>query len=442
MARDIWSSHFNTETLKGAEEWLKGISNAMAGQSKYLQAWGEMGSWIRVGTIGSAINMNLGTAMKHLPSALTFSVARAGFFPTMKSYFDLYGNPWSAFINHKFITENSGEIAKRGTHFQRVTGHEAIRFKGRGVVFGRSVLDMIATIEGSMVRFADAFSTRSTWWTIFKDQYRLHGDKEQAIRAADAAVRYTHGSSDITGKPPLAASKNPAIRFIVNEYMNYQTTLNAFFQQAYEGAARARDLSTWREDKWTKGWIKEWGDVIVKVLAFGFLFYIGKTVTDMLRGPPVTKGQIREAEEAPWYKNPPWWLTPAFGFFESFSIVNEFFYKIHENANSVPGIYNASFAALGKAVEEVMRAFRQKDALGELSDEEKAYLIERVGSGASVLTMGIPGAPVSRGLAGYYRYKHELQVPEGFWDWIRLLQRGQTEPQRPRPRERGGGRPF
>jgi hypothetical protein len=434
-ARDIWSNHFNVETLHGAEEWLMSISNAMAGQGRFMQKWADVVSYFRMGAVGSQINMNVSTAFKHLPTALAAGVTRAGLLPMLEAYWDLYGNLWSGYKNRQFAKNTSGELRKRGEHFQRVTGHDMMVFSNR-----RGVMDMLSKLWGTMLKAADGFSSKATWWAVFKPEFRKHGDLDLARQIADAAVRDTHGSTDVTGLPPITASKNPAVRFFAREYLPFQTTLNSFFQMRYESFARMRDgWRQWREDGWTKAWQQSWWKVPRIELFFGFVFFIGLAVKELAEGPPVTRAQVRKEEEK---TKIPWWLYSALGSLETYSGINELMNYFYEMPNSAFGLLGSTFESWRRSKDELERATRQYQQTKNISPDEWAYLIEAIGSGVSPLLLGIPGKPVSRGIAGEYRREHGLEAPKNIVEEIRLWMRGKVEPQRPRPRERRGGRSF
>jgi len=191
--------HYGTEYLDAIKSWLVRASGAKTFNSAAAVEGNKMSEFLRQNVMSFYVGFNIGTVLKHGPTALINSARQIGADNLLRGYANMYRtNPETGESWKQFIDENSEEIQRRGRDW-------AERFGGAYKDFTQGTLrEKIIEWGSKPVAFSDMLSAYPTWLGAYLKARDEGLDFGEARFEADRAVRYAHGSTAPTNLPEIA----------------------------------------------------------------------------------------------------------------------------------------------------------------------------------------------------------------------------------------------
>jgi hypothetical protein len=158
-----------------------------------------MSEFLRQNIMSFYVGANIGTVLKHGPTALVNSARQVGTTNLLRAYKMMYqSNPETGESWKQFIDENSEEIQRRSRDW-------AARFGGVYKAMTQGTLrEKIIEWGSKPVAFSDMLSAYPTWLAAYMKARDAGLDFGEARFEADRAVRYAHGSTAPTNLPEIA----------------------------------------------------------------------------------------------------------------------------------------------------------------------------------------------------------------------------------------------
>jgi hypothetical protein len=270
------------------EPWLRDLVSQNGYTSKTAQAAANLGEHIRGNVIGTLIGWQPGTWTKHTTSAFVQSAWEVGAKEFSKAIRDLYQSDEKHMQSwNKFIMEGgkigeldwggSTEVQRRMQHWEETLGGAYESQLGKRGLRAKA-LQIGAWPVGKM----DQWISKVTWLAKYRQEFaesirkldkngeRLVTDEEahtDAVDLADRAVRRTHGTTSMAGKPEFMRTQNPITRSLVSLYGFFNHIFNRYYQMGWKAKEIPEQL---RRGEPVAGDIAK--------LGADFMFYVGAPV--------------------------------------------------------------------------------------------------------------------------------------------------------------------
>lgn len=242
--RDAITRNMGREYTALLEPFLRDLIG-MPGFRSELAGWGDrFAETIRQNIIGTYIGLNVGTVLKHGPTAAInslFEVGPANFARAVSNLFGVHDSAGTT--NWKWAIEQSSELQRRQQHWWETIGgaEDAMLRK-------MSLRENMLYYGSKPVALSDMLSAVPTWIAQYEKTFRdfeanrpdlspteLHAE---AVQWADRAVRRAHGSTAMLNRPEFARGGALA---------RYLTSLYGFFSHIYQ---RQYELAWKIKDQW------------------------------------------------------------------------------------------------------------------------------------------------------------------------------------------------
>lgn len=234
--RNMVNTRYGGKYMKDLDDWLQHVvngSNINQGQFKGVQ---QVMGYLRENYVSSQINYNIGTALKHGPTALAFSLRRTGL--SVASEYLRYFYDHREYMRVDAFARQSLELQRRARTFDEVNGslNGALEQGNLSTILqARNLWNHFGTW---MVAKSDWISTKAQWMTRYKQAFiETQGDHEQAMLQADAEVRQTHGSTAPTSLPAAQRDANEATKWAFSLFTFWGTR----FQRQAETVWKVKD---------------------------------------------------------------------------------------------------------------------------------------------------------------------------------------------------------
>lgn len=213
---------------KGLKPYLRDVANG-ANFNSFAQSLGAKTSeFFRQNVIGTYVGMNIGTVMKHGPTALVNSVAEVGvkdFSSAMSNL--LTKDATTGESNWAFAMKTSEELQRRSRNWRDTTVGAY-----KEAISDPTLREKIMELGTVPVALSDLLSAVPTWLAQYNKSI-LDVDHGQAIYEADRAVRRAHGSTAITNLPAIARN-GPLHAWITSLYGFFGNQMQRRFEIAWD----------------------------------------------------------------------------------------------------------------------------------------------------------------------------------------------------------------
>lgn len=383
--------------------WLRDVANVQNFMSAAEKDFNKFSDFMRQNAITTLVGLNVGTFMKHTPTAIASSMAEVGpvdFLNAMRSLTSI--NEATGESNWSFAMQKSEELQRRSRNWLETMGGGLAVMEGRtvgkalaqgdvGAAF-MSLRDTITEISSKPVALGDLMSAVPTWLAIYKREMSEHGVLGDAVYAADKAVRQAHGSSAVTSRSRVARSRSALGSWMTGFF----TFFNDLMNRQVETLWRAGEI---------KGYAKE-GD-------YAKAMSEAKVVTGRLLAYVVAPAMIEElVTPLASDKNESWGSVAA----------KSLLFTLSSSWVGVRDIVNAALngrdpsvgllSTMGKSATDTIRDLASK--------HQKPGNVIKHGTQLSGMLTGLTPAPIGRAAEFSLSKEH----PRGPWGWLVGLRYG------------------
>ena len=408
--KNTFTQYYGKEYSKALEPWLRDA----AGMGRFTPAQdAALESFInrtRENMSTLLIGMNIGTVMKHAPTALAFSMREVGSVRFMDSLFHMLHETDEGVSRWRFAMDNSEELQNRLRSTREsisATNQDLFkRYSWDHKYF--TARDAIQTLGATPVAMSDFLSAVPMWDAAYRKALEVEGTTHgDAVYDANTAVRRTHGSSIITNRP-AAMRMNPWVQ----TFMPFYNFFNNALQRNYEFAWKSKlalqgrslpEMTGFEKEEYDKGF-KHLPEILGGFLTFGVIVSMVEQAVDPLPSDP--KHPIKQA--AKMITRGPTSMIPG----------------LRDLVNAAYGGHEPSAGLLGTAYQDVARAINQKDPVHNPGAAIRNYNAA-VGA-ATGLTFDAAGK------VGQYTYNvlHNREHPKDWLDIYRGVRHGTQRPPR------------
>jgi hypothetical protein len=223
--------------LEEMRSWLNDVTNKMNVDVAGQRALNSVVGYLSRNMVSTMVGFNISTFAKHVPTALIQSMGRTGPLNFLKASYDLFKTD-SNTMQRKLWTAYNESTEMQGRMHNYT---DLLRGQGESFKFEQGtkewVRELVSKLGSAPVSFGDFASVAPTYWAVRQEAIREGRSLEEAIDLGNAAIRETHGTSRLTGRPGIMRG---------NELSRTYTTLYGFFSHILQGqyklAWNARDL--------------------------------------------------------------------------------------------------------------------------------------------------------------------------------------------------------
>lgn len=223
------TKHYHRDYVDMLDDFLKDIAGGANYDSHVWGKFAQASEFTRQNVVGTVIDFNPYTVMKHGPTAWVNSMYEAGAGAFVKTFSEVSRDAFrqatmSIFgkgdevgeVQWQFIKKNSEEIQRRSRHWS-----ETIVGQHKDIYGKPTLRETIMELGTKPVAFSDMISAVPTWGAVYNKEIAGGADSGMATFLADRAVRRAHGSTAITNQPGFVRGGGP--------FHSWLTTLYGFF---------------------------------------------------------------------------------------------------------------------------------------------------------------------------------------------------------------------
>lgn len=254
--KTAFNQYYGKEYGAALEPWLRDA----AGQRRYTpaadQALETAANYMRENMSTLLIGWNLGTVMKHFPTALAFSMREVGTKNFLESLSHMLQETDEGVSRWRFAMDSSEELQNRLRNAREsisASNQDMMqRWDWNHKFF--TARDAIQTLGATPVAMSDFISAVPMWDAAYRKFIKDNPEAEHGdgVYAANTAVRRTHGSTIITNRPAVMR-----MNAFVNTFMPFYNFFSNALQRNYELAWRAKLSLSGRELPEMTGFEKE-----------------------------------------------------------------------------------------------------------------------------------------------------------------------------------------
>ena len=189
-------------------------------------------------TAAAEIGFNIGTIMKHGPTALAFSALQVGARPFANAFFKQWSESPTKGMSWKEFAMNKSEELRRRSRLtpEDLAAQQGLSFPGANNTKWGKAAEAAETARNwgtAGVAYSDLVSAVPTWIAEYTKHLDGSMTEADAIARADNAVREAHGSSALSNKPELMRKKDPLARSMATFYSFFNERLNKVFEMGW-----------------------------------------------------------------------------------------------------------------------------------------------------------------------------------------------------------------
>jgi hypothetical protein len=255
--RTAFKQYYGQEYEGALVKWLKDVAGNREWDPAGDRAIAETVGKIQENLSSAMIGFNLGTVLKHGPTALVYSAREAGPVNFAASALRMIREWPGAQEAWDQAHEKSAEISSRWRSMKeniRGTNEELFNKLDPARKFG-TIREAIQLAGHYPVAVVDLFSAVPMWDAVYRDGIKRGLAEDDAVYAADTAVRRTHGSTIIGARAGVMRTRDPY--GLVKTFMPFYNFMSNALQRNYEMMWRAKLAMTGREVPEMKGFEKE-----------------------------------------------------------------------------------------------------------------------------------------------------------------------------------------
>lgn len=397
--REAVYKYYGVEYRDGLLPYLQAVANSANQMTQAQRVMTVASEFIRQNAITTLIGLNPGTVMKHGPSAMITSMREVGIAEYLKATKSLWSiSDHASETNWQFAMKNSLELQRRDRNWEE-TLYGSIGTLAPGDKY-MPLRQKIIQWSAKPVALSDMISAVPTWLAAYEKEFASSGIHDDAVFAADRAVRRAHGSTAITSRTAIMRDSNP---WLTSVYNFFSDIMNRQMETIWK-AGQTLDLV---KDK-------EWGRAIKStppLIASAFAYAIWPAIVEHLVQPPPEK----EKES--------WGLKAAkgIGFTLGASWVG-----VRDFTSAFVFAKDPQAGLTGTALRQIYDIARDFNKDDPLSKQHAGLMIQHGSQFIGALTGMWPG---QIGKSGHYLHDvyRGIEHPKGTWEWLVGLRYGTTK---------------
>ena len=200
------AKHVGGEVRDELIPWLRGIVNATASPNRNMTILNQWSEAVRQNVVFGLVGFNIGTVLKHTPTALGTSLKEVGVQTFGRGFKALFmTDNKTGEKNYDLMMRLSNEMRLRNRNWeQSVYGSTQALFPGsKGVENLVPLRQKIMELSSKPVALGDFLSAAPTWLGKYMEEMDVHGVVGDAVYAADRAVQRAHGSVSEIYRSPI-----------------------------------------------------------------------------------------------------------------------------------------------------------------------------------------------------------------------------------------------
>ena len=392
------AKYYGDEYKELLKPYLQGVANSANYMSASQKSFAVVSEFLRQNLISRLVGLNIGTVLKHGPSALVSSMREVGpanFGKAVSSMFSV--NETTGDTNWAFALKHSLELQRRERNWQ-----ETLYGATNELSYGSKYMPLrqkVMELASKPVALSDMVSAVPTWLAKYNEVMADTGVHGDAVYSADRAVRRAHGSTAITNRTALQRDSNPWVTSVYNYFSDIMN----------------RQMETlWKAGE-IKGLVKE-GNYADAMKAVGglsaslFAYVIWPSIVESFVSPHEHKPDDSWAKKAA--------TSLAYTGTASWIGVRDF------GAAFTSG-HDPQFGLIGTGMQELYNVFRDATKPDPLGPQNAGKIIEHGMNLVGTLTGMLPGAFGHVARFGY-DVNQGKENPQGPWSWAVGLRYGTT----------------
>ena len=240
---EAFSKYYGKEYQGALQQWIKDLAGNRQWVPSNIQGMNRVITSLQNNMSTFQIGWNLGTVLKHAPSAALLSAVEVGPGNFIRELSRLIRELPGSQESWNFAMEHSEELQNRmHSNLESLSAIDKEMFPTWTGKWG-TAREAIQRIGHTPVAWTDLISAVAMWNAEYK---RLLKDPEMtigdAIYAADTAVRRTHGSS-LLGYRTAIMRQGPLVRGIMPYYNFFSNVLQRNYESMWTAKARMKGMT-------------------------------------------------------------------------------------------------------------------------------------------------------------------------------------------------------
>ena len=402
------SRHLGPEYANMFVPWLRDVANVQNYMPQAMKDFGYWSDFARQNAITTLVGFNIGTALKHTPTALISSMAEVGpanFLKALRSMVSI--NEETGDRNWRFAISQSEELQRRSRNWSETMGGGLAQLEGRTVGqaltqrdYGSAFMSLreaVTELSSKPVALGDLLSAVPTWIAKYEAEMKESGIHGDAVAAADKAVRQAHGSSAITSRSQVARSQSALAKWLTGFFTFFNDIFNRQVETVWR-AGQAIDLA--KAGNHTEA-MAEAKNVAGRL----FAYVIAPAMIEELVTP------LTDKDHDSWGKKAA--KSLLFTLSSSWAGVRDVVNAALNKRDPSVGL----LTTYAKSVTDFLRDFEAKRGT-------KPENVIKHGTQLSGMLTGITPAPIGRAAEFGYKVKTGQERPRGPWGWLVGLRYG------------------
>lgn len=397
--REAIYKYYGVEYRDGMIPYLQAVANSANQMTESQRVMSVASEFIRQNTITTLIGLNPGTVMKHGPSALVTSMREVGSVEFMNAARSLWSiSDHASESNWQFAIKNSLELQRRDRNWEE-TLYGSVGSLTPGDKF-MPLRQKIIQWSAKPVALSDMISAVPTWLAAYEKEFGSSGIHDDAVYAADRAVRRAHGSTAVTSRTAIARDSNPWLTSVYNYFSD-------IMNRQMETIWKAGETLDMVKDKEWKLAAKSTPPLIASVFAYA----IWPAIVEHLVQP------------APSDEKESWAVKSAKGM--AFTL-GASWVGVRDFVSAFVFAKDPQAGLTGTAMRQIYDIARDFNKDKPLSKDHAGLTIQHGAQFVGALTGMLP-AQVGR--SGHYLHDvyRGLEHPKGTWEWLVGLRYGTTK---------------
>ncbi len=396
----VITRHYGKEYADLLEPYLRDVAGSAKYRSKAAEVFDKATDTIQKNMVVSLIGLNLGTVMKHAPTALALSLAEVGpkdFAHAVKSMYSV--DEATGESNYQMIMGKLDELQNRSRTWSQTLTGAADEFVPGGEM--RSLKQKIVEWSAKPIAFSDMLSSVPTGLAAYQRAIKDEYSEGDAIFLANKAVRRAHGSAAVTNRSGVQRDWPKAIT-------TFYTFFNDMLNRRAEVVWRAADaLGVTGDHTWAQAKAE------IRPIAAGLFSTVFFTaLVEQLVSPIHFKQDDSNAKKAA--------LALAKDQSAGFVVARDVANWMIEGRDPSLGLYSTAFHEFGDAIKDTAKAATQRQ---KMSKEQAGKIIRDSAAFAGIMSGMVPMAV---GKAGQFVHGTAVGIehPKGPWGWAAGLRYG------------------
>ena len=237
--QDAVSSKMGTEYSRMLQQYLVGVANRQNYLTTHPAYANSMLEGLRKNLVTGLVGFNIGTVMKHAPTAFILTMREIGPSYMLKAYRALYSlNSETSQAAHDLVNSFQ-EIQRRDRNWEETLYGETLKARPGGR--SETWTNQLAKYSSKPVAWSDMFSARAAALGEYMKAIDEGYEKGDAVYRAERAVRRAHGSTALTNRSQVMRDWNP---WFTSVYTFFNDIVNRQMEMTWRAGEMLRDSKT------------------------------------------------------------------------------------------------------------------------------------------------------------------------------------------------------